>query len=180
MSSNGHGGPSSALREECPAPIVVLEALSRFVTPETIRAVLTQTGRHSRRIRRLPATAAAWVVVAIGIWSDLDIPAIRRSADGGSAPCGRCCRSSPASARRARPRSPKPARAWGRAAWVNSLSQPRRRSASIARQGPSTEPGNPMKGCLLPDQTPHDSLGLDGHRYLDRPVPDRDCQRLLD
>ena len=48
MSSIGQGGPSSPLREEWPAPIVVLEALTRFVAPETIRAVLTQTGRHSQ------------------------------------------------------------------------------------------------------------------------------------
>ena len=56
MSSIGQGGPSSPLREEWPAPIVVLETLSRFVSAQTIRSVLTQTGRHSQRIRRLPAT----------------------------------------------------------------------------------------------------------------------------
>jgi len=39
---------------------------------------LTQTGRHSRRIRRLPAAAVVWLVIAIGIWTDLDIPAIWR------------------------------------------------------------------------------------------------------
>jgi hypothetical protein len=82
MSSIGPGGPSSPLREEWPAPIVVLEALTRFVPPETIRAVLTQTGRHSQRIRRLPATAVVWLVIAIGIWTDLDIPAIFRQVAG--------------------------------------------------------------------------------------------------
>lgn len=82
MSSIGQGGPSSPLREEWPAPIVVLEALTRFVPPETIRAVLTQTGRYSRRIRRLPATAVVWLVIAIGIWTDLDIPAIFRQVTG--------------------------------------------------------------------------------------------------
>jgi len=61
MSSIGPGGPNSPLREEWPAPIVVLEALSRFVPPETIRAVLTQTGRHSQRIRQLPATAVKYI-----------------------------------------------------------------------------------------------------------------------
>ena len=82
MSSIGPGGPNSPLREEWPAPIVVLEALSRFVPRETIRAVLTQTGRHSKRIRRLPATAVVWLVIAIGIWTDLDIPAIWRQVVG--------------------------------------------------------------------------------------------------
>ena len=82
MSSIGHGGPCSPLREEWPAPLVVLEALTRFVPPETIRAVLTQTGRHSQRIRRLPATAVVWLVIAIGVWTDLDIPAVFRQVTG--------------------------------------------------------------------------------------------------
>ena len=82
MSSIGQGGPSSPLREEWPAPLVVLEALSRFVPPETIRAVLSQAGRHSQRIRRLPATAVVWLVIAIGICTDLDIPAIFRQVVG--------------------------------------------------------------------------------------------------
>lgn len=82
MSSIGQGGPSSPLREEWPAPVVVLEALTRFVPPETIRAVLFQTDRHRRRIRRLPATAVVWLVIAIGLWSGLDIPAIWRQVVG--------------------------------------------------------------------------------------------------
>src|SRR3989304_9818358 len=82
MSSIGPGGPSSPLREEWPAPIVVLEALSQFVPAETIRAVLTDTGRHSRRIRRLPAMAVVWLVIAIGVWTDLDIPALWRQVAG--------------------------------------------------------------------------------------------------
>ena len=57
MSSIGQGGPSSPFKEEWPAPIVVLEAFSRFVSPQTIRFVHTQTGRYSQRIRRLPARA---------------------------------------------------------------------------------------------------------------------------
>jgi hypothetical protein len=61
---------------------MVLEALSQFVPAETIRAVLTQTGRHSQRIRRLPATAVVWRVMALGIWTDLDIPAIWRQVAG--------------------------------------------------------------------------------------------------
>jgi len=82
MSSIGQGGPRSALREEWPTPIVVLEALTRFVPPATIRAVLTQTGRHSQRIRRLPATTVVWLVIAIGIWTDLDLPALFRQVAG--------------------------------------------------------------------------------------------------
>jgi hypothetical protein len=52
------------------------------VTPETIGSVLTRSGRRSRRIRRLPAPAVVWLVIAIGLWSDLDIPAIWRQVVG--------------------------------------------------------------------------------------------------
>jgi hypothetical protein len=82
MSSIGHGRPCSPLKEEWPAPIVVLEALTPFVPPEVIREVLTHTRRHSRRIRRLPATTVVWLVIAIGLWTDLDIPAIWRQVGG--------------------------------------------------------------------------------------------------
>jgi hypothetical protein len=81
MSCIGQGGPESPLGE-WPAPVVVLEALTRFLPPKLIREVLTRTRRHSRRIRRLPATAAVWLVIAIGLWTDLDIPAIWRQVAG--------------------------------------------------------------------------------------------------
>jgi hypothetical protein len=82
MKTIGHGGPGSGVRLELPAATVVLEALSRFVPPKTIHSVLAQTGRRSQRIRRLPAAAVVWLVIAIGIWTDLDIPAIWRQVVG--------------------------------------------------------------------------------------------------
>ncbi len=82
MQAIGHGGPRTQAGLEWPAPVIVLEALSRFVSPETIRSVLTQAGRQTRRIRRLPATAVVWLAIAIGIWTDLDIPAIWRQVVG--------------------------------------------------------------------------------------------------
>ena len=82
MKAIGHGRPEPGVRLELPAPVIVLEALSRFVPPDTIRSVLTRTGRHSRRIRRLPASAVVWLVIAIGIWTDLDIPALWRQVVG--------------------------------------------------------------------------------------------------
>lgn len=54
MSSIGQGGPSSPLREEWPAPIVVLEALTRFVSPEMIHAVRTRLGACCMRQLFLP------------------------------------------------------------------------------------------------------------------------------
>ena len=79
MMSIGHGGPEATGRLEWPSASIVLEALSRFVSPATIHSVLRQTGRESQRIRRLPAAATVWLVIAIGIWTDLDrdMPSLR-------------------------------------------------------------------------------------------------------
>lgn len=82
MKAIGHGGPQTQAGLELPAPGIVLEALSRFIPPQTICSVLMQTGRESRRVRRLPAAAVVWLVMAIGIWTDLDIPAIWRQVVG--------------------------------------------------------------------------------------------------
>ncbi len=82
MQAIGHGGPRAQAGLEWAAPVIVVEALSRFVSPATIRSVLTQTDRRPRRIRRLPATAVVWLVIAIGIWADLDIPGVWRQVVG--------------------------------------------------------------------------------------------------
>ncbi len=86
MHAIGHGGPRTQAGLEWPAPVIVLEALARFIPPETIQSGLTQTGRQDQRIRRLPATAVVWLVIAIGIWTDLDIPATVSVTDW-SPPC---------------------------------------------------------------------------------------------
>jgi len=82
MKTIGHGGPKTQVRSEWPAQSVVLEALSRFISPDTIHSVLIQVGRQSQRIRLLPAPAMVWLVIAIGIWSDLNIPALWRQVVG--------------------------------------------------------------------------------------------------
>ena len=61
---------------------VALEAIARFITPELIGSVLEQTGRCSHRIRRLPAQAVAWLVIAMGVFSDLDTPGVWRQVVG--------------------------------------------------------------------------------------------------
>ena len=80
--SIGHGGPEPTGRLEWPSPSIVLEALSQFVSPAALHSVLRQPGRESQRVRRLPAAATVWLVIAIGIWTDLDIPAIWRQVVG--------------------------------------------------------------------------------------------------
>ena len=61
---------------------VALEAIAQFITPELITSILDQTGRHSRRIRRLPAPAVAWLMIAMGIFGDLDTPGLWRQVVG--------------------------------------------------------------------------------------------------
>jgi hypothetical protein len=47
--------------------------------PQERRAfILQRTGRRSRRHRRLPAAAVAWLVVAMGLFADLSIPQVWR------------------------------------------------------------------------------------------------------
>ena len=48
------------------APLIVLEPRARLVSTETLRSVLTQTGRKGKWIRRLSATAVVWLASAIG------------------------------------------------------------------------------------------------------------------
>jgi hypothetical protein len=59
-----------------------LEALSRWIPPAQIYAALEQTQRHSKRIRKVPASAVVWLMVAIGLWGDDDIPALWRQVAG--------------------------------------------------------------------------------------------------
>jgi len=63
---------------ECP----VREALSRYVPRQQIQGVLELTGRQSLRVRRVPATAVVWLVLMMGLRSDLDIPAMWRQVCG--------------------------------------------------------------------------------------------------
>jgi hypothetical protein len=57
---------------------VLLEALSTRIPPQRIEAVLEAAGRRERRVRRLPAVAVVWLVIALGIWSEASIPTIWR------------------------------------------------------------------------------------------------------
>jgi hypothetical protein len=56
----------------------VLEALSRYLPTKRLEDALSRTGRGERRIRKLPAMAVLWLVIALGLWGDVDMPAIWR------------------------------------------------------------------------------------------------------
>ena len=50
--------------------------------PPVIDEVLRQTGRREQRVRKLPAAAVVWLVIMIGLRSDLDLPALWRQVCG--------------------------------------------------------------------------------------------------
>jgi len=82
MKKIGQGGLRSARDLRSPPNALVLEALSQYVLPEQVDEALRQTGRWPKRIRKLPAWAVVWLVVAIGLWGDMDVPAIWRQVAG--------------------------------------------------------------------------------------------------
>jgi hypothetical protein len=63
-------------------PARVLEALSVYIPTKVILQVLERTGRSSRRIRRVPADAVFWLIIAIGLWGDLNITSLWRQVIG--------------------------------------------------------------------------------------------------
>ena len=82
MKKIGHGRPDSQANVEGISGAVVLEALSRYVRPEALQKAMEGVGRRKVRVRKLPARAVIWLVIAIGLWGDLDIPAIWRQVAG--------------------------------------------------------------------------------------------------
>jgi hypothetical protein len=82
MSKIGQGRPQSAADVGGLSNTLVLEALSRYLPPERLATALARTGRRDGRVRKLPVVAVVWLVIAIGLWGDLDIPAIWRQVAG--------------------------------------------------------------------------------------------------
>ena len=58
------------------------ETLTKIIKPQLIAGALTQAGRHEKRVRRLPAAAVVWLVIAIGLFSDQDQTSIWRQVVG--------------------------------------------------------------------------------------------------
>jgi hypothetical protein len=59
-----------------------LESLSGVIRPELIEAALARSGRREVRLRKLPAAGVVWLVIAIGLFGDLDLPSIWRQVAG--------------------------------------------------------------------------------------------------
>ena len=59
-------------------PLPYLQGLYEVVPWERIIYILTQTGRASKRNRRLPAPSVTWLVIAMSLWANLSIPQVWR------------------------------------------------------------------------------------------------------
>ncbi|MGD0769260.1 MAG: IS4 family transposase [Tepidisphaeraceae bacterium] len=63
--------------------VKTLEALSRHIPPERSEAALQGTGGgRQRRNRKVPASAVVWLVIAMGLWGDADVPSLWRQVVG--------------------------------------------------------------------------------------------------
>ena len=82
MRKIGQGRPYSGVDVGGISNTVVLEALSKYVPPACLDQALEGVGCGKTRIRKLPARAVIWLVIAIGLWGDLDIPAVWRQVVG--------------------------------------------------------------------------------------------------
>ena len=84
MQTNGQGRPKSSVDPHgriAPDPLV-LEALSRQIRPELVERAVAIKRRRRRRHRQIPAAATVWLVIAMGLWGDADIPALWRQVVG--------------------------------------------------------------------------------------------------
>jgi hypothetical protein len=80
--SIGQGWPRSGIQgvgDGCPP---VLETLSKHIPPALIDEILRQTGRREKRRRRVPAAAVVWLVLMMGLRSDLHLPSMWRQVTG--------------------------------------------------------------------------------------------------
>lgn len=79
--SIGHG-PFDPAVQPLGTDGLLLEALTKSVAPAWIDQVLRQTRRGERRRRSIPAAAVVWLVLLMGLRSDLDIPSMWRQLRG--------------------------------------------------------------------------------------------------
>jgi hypothetical protein len=80
--SIGQGRPQSEIQVASDGDLPVLEAICKHVPLAWIDEALDRTGSREKRRRRLPAAAVTWLVLMMGLRSDLDIPAMWRQVGG--------------------------------------------------------------------------------------------------
>lgn len=82
MDGTGQGRPVGGCRVWGVASETALAALCEMIPPGWIESALARTGRESRRVRRLPAAAVVWLVIALGLFSEGDVPTVWRQIAG--------------------------------------------------------------------------------------------------
>jgi len=82
--SIGQGRPGTAIPPDNSHPLL-LETITKFIAPDSIDQVLRQVSRNRRRRcrqRRIPPAAVIWLVLMMGLRSDLEIPSMWRQLYG--------------------------------------------------------------------------------------------------
>jgi hypothetical protein len=82
MRKIGQGRPESAGELGRLSGALVLEALARYLPAQRLETAVAGIGKKKRRVRKLPLVSVVWLVIAIGLWGDLDVPAIWRQVAG--------------------------------------------------------------------------------------------------
>jgi hypothetical protein len=59
-------------------PLPYLQGLYQFLPAQRLDFILQQTGRQSRRRRRLPAPAVTWLIIALALFPTLPVPQVWR------------------------------------------------------------------------------------------------------
>jgi len=67
----GHGRPAATTKPFVATEGLVLEAISRCIPQEQIEQVLERTGRQNVRACKAPAAGVGWLVLMMGLRSDL-------------------------------------------------------------------------------------------------------------
>lgn len=82
MDGTGQGRPVGGLCAWGVPSETALGALCQMIPPGWIESALARTGRQSQRVRRLPAAAVVWLMIALGLFSEGDIPTVWRQIVG--------------------------------------------------------------------------------------------------
>lgn len=82
MDGTGQGRPGGGVCAWGVPSETALAALGEMIPPGWIESALARTGRGGQRVRRLPAAAMVWLVIALGLFSEGDIPTVWRQVVG--------------------------------------------------------------------------------------------------
>jgi hypothetical protein len=82
MDGAGQGRPVGGACAWGASSEMALASLGEMIPPGWIDAALARTGKGGQRRRRLPAGAVVWLVIALGLFNEGDIPTVWRQIVG--------------------------------------------------------------------------------------------------